>query len=163
MPIDTRDLKERYCALEKEALLALTPAILSEAFPQWNARCETFPYWLNRVPVFTVDETPTDYGDEGVNYIYTVNAALVVAHSTSDFVDESDLLWDFIVPHFIEYVDSRAHLQSAAFPDAMLYLRRASFVTGGYTELPGMDTVKRVGATFQFRNEFVKPLEQVYL
>lgn len=162
--VDVHALKLRYCALEKEALAALTPTILCEAFPNWNARCETFPYWLNRVPVFNAEEgAADDYGDEGAHYIYTLNAQLVVAHATSDLTTESDDLLDFLVPQVIEYFDSRAHLQSAAYPDALLYLRRASFVTGGYTEFPGMDAVKKVGATFQFRNEFVQPIEQAYL
>ena len=161
--IDARELKQRICAIEKEALLTLDPAIVSEAFPRWFVKCETFPYWINRIATFEAQEGDDDQGDEGVVYVYTVNALLVVAHVTSDVAGESDDLLDFVVPQFIEYFDERAHLQSDEFPDALLFLVRASFVTGGYTTLPGLAGVQAAGAAFQFRCEFRKSLEQAYL
>lgn len=161
--IDIPNLLNRIAAIEKEALLALEPSIISEAFPRWFARAETFPYWINRIATFEASEGEDDAGDEGVVYVYTVNAALLVAYVTSDVVGESDTLLDFVVPQFLEYFDERAHLQSDEYPDEMPFLVRASFVTGGYTTLPGNAGVQAAGAAFQLRCEFRKPLVQAYL
>lgn len=164
LTIDVSELKQRYCSLEKEALLSLNPSIVSEAFPRWYVKAETFPYWINRVPSLSAEEGADDYGDEGAIYVYTVNAVLVVAHVTSDIAGESDDLLDFVVPQVVEYIDARAHLQSEDFEDAMLFLRRASFVTGGYTTLPpSVGGVSQFGVAFQWRNVFEKAIEQVFL
>lgn len=166
MPIvDIKEAKQRMCALEKEALAALTPTILCEAFPRWVVKCETFPYWINRFPLFNAEEGAEDYGDEGAVYNYTITSMLIVAHSTSDWAGESEELMDFVTPQVIEYCDARAHMQSVAFPDALLYLRRFSFVTGGFTTVPrtvGNGGIAH-GVTFQWRTLFDKPIAQAYL
>lgn len=160
--IDIPNLLNRIAAIEREALLSLEPSIVSEAFPRWYVKCETFPYWVNRIFTFEASEGEDDAGDEGVVYTYAVNAMLVVAHVTSDVVGESDDLLNFVVPQFLEYFDERAHLQSDDYPDEMPFLVRASFVTGGYTTLPGNAGVQAAGAAFQLRCEFRKPLVQAY-
>lgn len=162
--INVAELKERACALEKEALLALTPSIVSEAFPRWIVKCELFPYWRNRVPTFAAEEADDDYGDEGAVYNYTVNSLLVIAHTTSDIAGESEDLMDFVVPQVVEYVDARAHLQSETFPEAMPWLERASFVTGGYTPAGfSVGGVACQGVAFQWNCKFRKRIHQFYL
>lgn len=163
--VDLQQTKQRLCALEREALAALTPPILCEAFPRWVVKCETFPYWINRFPIFSADEGASDYGDEGAVYPYTITSMLVIAHSTSDWAGESEDLMDFVTPQVIEYCDARAHMQSAAYPDALPFLRRFSFVTGGFTTVPrtvGNGGVAH-GVTFQWRATFDKAIQQAYL
>jgi hypothetical protein len=163
MPIvNVFELKKRFAALQKEALSAMTPAVTCEAFTNWYSSAETFPYWLNRVPTYDALEDANDYGDEGAVYVYTVNSVVLVGYTTSEFVAENDDLLDALVPQVIEYIDSRAHLQSATYTDAMLYLVRASFVTGGYTTIPGPGGAQCGGAAFQWRCEFRKPITQAY-
>lgn len=161
--INVGELKARLCAIEREALLALDPSIVTEAYPRWFAKPETFPYWLNRVQSYSAEEAPDDMGEEGEVYVAVMNAMLVVAHVTSDIAGESDDLLDVAVPQFIEYLDARAHLQSADYEDAMLYLIRASFVTAAYTTMPTTAGVQAFGAAFQIRCEFRKSLDQAYL
>lgn len=161
--IDFSELKQRYVSLEKEALAALTPSILCEAFPGWSARSETGHFWVNRTPLFSAQEDAGDYGDEGGVYIVTVNSIFAASPTMSNFVGESETLLDFITPQVIEYIDQRAHLQSEDYPDAMLYLVRASFETGGYTSLVGINGVAHDAVAFQWRNEFRLPLVQAYL
>lgn len=162
-PVDLSELKARLCSLEIEALAALTPSIVCEAFPRWSGRSETGSYWINRTPLFSAEEAPDDYGDEGAVYIYTVNSAFIAAPSMSNFVGETEDLLDFIAPQVVEYIDARAHLQSVDYPNAMLFLERASFLTGGFTTVPAVGGTQAEAAAFQWRCKFRKPIEQVYL
>lgn len=165
--VSVTDLKLRLCAIEREALAALTPTVLSTAYPRWTAKHDgDMPYWINRVFSFgTVEGYDADYGEELSLYEYMVATRLVVAHATAEYEGEVSEALDEYLPQVVEYTDSRELLQSASYLTPMPYLIRASFAQGvGFTLFsPSPGGVQQVGADFQWRCQFNRKLIQAYL
>lgn len=162
--VDVHNLKLRCCALEKEALAALSPTVAAFAYPRWFAKSEKFPYFINRIAAIRAEEGTDDYGEEMALLAYTVTTRLVVAHITAEYRGEVNEAIDEYLPQVIEYMDARELLQSVAYPLSMPYLIRASFSDGVGFNLfpPSLGGVSQVGADFNFRCEFVKSLTQAY-
>lgn len=168
--IDLADALRRFCALEKEALATLTNAdgnpVQCEAFPKWFVKCESMPYWCNRVgAVQAVDNPSEDYGEEFNTYFYTIVSRLVVAHLTADYAGEVDEAIAIYVPIVIQYVEARELLQSVSYPVAAINLRFASFQNGtGYATFPpSVGGAIQVGCEFIWRLEFDQDVVPAYL
>lgn len=160
-------LKLRLCAIEVEALAALSPAVTCSAYPRWTAKHDgDFPYWINRVLNFrTVEGYDVDYGEELEVYEYIVASRLIVAHVTAEYEGEVSEALDEMLPQVVEYADARELLQSAAYTTPMPYLLRASFAQGtGFSIFPPAPSgTQQVGAEFQWRCQFNKKLTQAYV
>lgn len=165
--VDLFNLKERVCALEKEALAALTPSVTANAYPRWYLKNEAGgkPYFINRIAAFTTEEGFDDEGEEMSVYVYTVACRLVVAHVTADYSGELAEANDDYLTQVIEYIDEHELAQSAAYPTAMPYLTRLSSTGGvGFAIFPASPGgVQQAGAEFSFRAAFDKSLIQAYL
>lgn len=160
------EAKERLCAIEVEAMLALDSPLSSLALPTWNQKGAVPPFWLNRVvAVQVIEGYADDYGEELSLYRYTLGARLIVAHITGDYEGEVSEANDIILPQVIEYLDARELLQSETFLDPMDYLQRAHFIQGtGFTAFPSsVAGTAWVGADFQWECDFVKQLVQAYI
>lgn len=165
--VNVTTLKLRLCAIEVEALAALTPTVTSSAYPRWTARHDgDYPYWINRVFSFAaVEGYDVDYGEEMVVYDYVVATRLVVAHATAEYEGEVSEALDEYLPQVVEYLDARELLQSASYLTPMPYLIRASFAQGSGFGIFGASPggVQQVGCEFQWRCQFNKQLVQAYI
>lgn len=163
--IDTKELMDRICAIEVEALNALLPPIASTASPIWGWQQEQMPYWRNRITSAQLITTPNDDGEEMEMYQYSITAALNYAHYGSGYNGERDEEIFRLIPQVIEYFDAREVLQSNAFPDGMNFLQKAWFMSVSAYDQQGLSagggTV--IGPTFQFTCIFSKYLAQAYL
>lgn len=160
--VDLGAAKARLCALEVEALLAMTTPKQSYAFPRWFVKTTQFPYWINRSGRVL---SGSGIGEEGDLYTYTLVGRLVWGHITAGYEGEYDEAIDDAVPQIIEYTDARELMQSATYPTALLYLQRFSFIDGtGYMMFPPSAAgIQQVGAEFTWRCEFSLPNIQAYL
>jgi len=168
MPIPSLiELKTRGAAMEKEACAALSPAITCEAVPRWFFRSEAFPYWLNRIGPFHAVLDPVEgLGEEYGVYAYTWIAAFIVGHTMADVVGANETLVDTLIPQFVDWVDTHAWLQSAAYSSGMAMLRDVHFVSApsGLAQFaPISGGVELVGVQFQIECTFEKPLIQAYI
>jgi hypothetical protein len=165
--IRVTDLKLRLCAIEMEALAAMTPSTSSTAYPRWTAKHDgEYPYWINRVfSLAAVEGYDVDYGEEMSVYEYVIATRLVVAHVTAEYEGEVSEALDEYLPQVVEYADSRELLQSDSYSTPMPYLIRASFAQGvGFNIFsPSPGGVQQLGAEFQWRCQFNRKLTQAYI
>lgn len=166
VPIDVGDLLDRHCALEVEALAALSPSVACDAVPRWVYAQERTPYWMNRIvtmePELAYD---ADAGEEATVEVLTVEMQLVYAPIQSGMDGEVEAALNAALPQMVAYFRRRAWLQTVAFPTPMPYLRSAVItLASGATPLPATpDGGQKVGLLFRSRCEFITPLDQMYL
>lgn len=161
MAINVEALMLRLAALEKEALGALSPAVIADAVPRFVWAQEAFPYFTNRLGAIGVDEDSEDFD------VYTIDvvARLVIGHVTEGYVGETDTRLQTWIPHLIQYVNKRQLLQSAAYPLALDDITQARVVScTGFTIFANtIIGATQVGTEFTIRAEFEMPIEQQYL
>lgn len=164
MAIDASELLARVCAIEVEALNALTPPIASTAAPRWLYQQEACPYWRNRIVSVQLITDALDDGQEVDTYRYTVGAALHYANVSAGYDGEKDEDILAIVPQLIQYFDERELLQSASYLTPMAFLRLSYFQAGeGYVTFPyGAAGGVQIGPTFTYTCIFDRLITQAY-
>lgn len=163
--IDIKTAKLRICAIEKEALLALSTPITSYAYPRWYAKPEFSgtPWWVNRVAEFNSDEGADDYGEEMAIYQYTIVSRLIAGPEQAEYTGELADALDDAIPQIVEYFDAREMLQSTSYTVMLSYLRRANFTNGIGFATPNHNGAPVVAADFRWSLEFEMALTQSYL
>lgn len=163
--VDIKTAKLRICAIEKEALLALSTPITSYAYPRWYAKPEMSgtPWWVNRVAEFGSYEGVDDDGEEMAIYNYTLISRLIIGSEQAEYTGELADALDDAIPQIVEYLDAREMLQSASYTTMLAYLRRAHFASGIGFAVASHNGANVVCADFRWNLEFEKSLTQAYL
>lgn len=163
MTVNVEELMLRMVAQEKEAMAALSPAVIVDAVPLFVWAQEAFPYFTNRLGTITVaqDEDSEDFDV----YTYEVTLRLVIGHVTEGYKGETDTRLQRWIPHLIKFFNERELLQSAAYPLALDALTRARVAscTGFAVFANSIVGSQQVGTEITVRCEFEEPIEQQYL
>lgn len=162
MAIDLESALLRLCAIEKEALAALSPTVLSDAYPRFYFAGESFPYFTHRLGPMNVDADSEDFDI----YVYDVVIRLVIGHITSGYAGENDEKLQEWLPQLVEYINERELLQSATYATELTALTRARVVSAtGYAVFvnSAIGSTQQVGTEITVRLEFEEDITQAYL
>lgn len=160
MAIDLQNLLLRLCAIEEEALAALS--MPSDAIPRFWFAGEAFPYLTHRLGTIAVGEDSEDFDTYDVDVVIR----LVIGHITSGYKGENDDKLTTWLPQLINYIDERELAQSAAYPTELTDLIRIRVVSStGYAVFvnSAIGNVQQVGTEITVRAEFEKDITQAYL
>ena len=156
--VDMQNLLLRVAALEKEGLSSIS--VTCDAKPFFIFQQETFPYWTNRIPPFTIEPD-----SENIDvYTFDIIARLVVDHRTAGYRGEPEALLYRCIPTMIGYFNARELLQSAAYLAEPLDLiqARVTAVEGlRIYETSGLSALQ-VGTEFTITCTVPVYLEQAY-
>lgn len=160
MPLNYTELLLRVAALEKEALAAMTPAVVADAVPYFLHTQEAFPYFTNRIGGDAIESDSHDFDRDEI----TVLMRLVIGHATEGYTGEPETKLYTYMPQIKEYINERELLQSAAYPTAMLSLIE-SRITGhnGFRVFQNVGlSATQVGTEFTLTCSFDESIEQAY-
>ena len=163
MTIDLAGTLLRACAIQREAMLALSTPVTADAYEYFLHVQSVYPYFINRVGAWEIDPDSEDFDI----YNHTLIMRLVIGHITSGYEGEHDGNLQLYIPHITTYFNQRELLQSAAYPTRPddLTQARCSDGTGlqffKHTGING-ETLQ-VGTEWTLRCTFEEIIEQQYL
>lgn len=158
--LDYNNLLNRVAALQKEALLSLTPAVTADAVPYFIHTQETFPYFTNRIGGDDIQYDSEEFDRDTL----VVTMRLVVGHITSGYVGEPESNLYTYIPALKTYFNEREMLQSAAYTTAMTGLIRARVTAHlGFRVFQNAGiSAQQVGTEFTLTCEFDESIDQAY-
>lgn len=158
------DVLLRLVAIEKEAYTALTTDTV-DAYPYFFVAAEKAPYWTNRLASLPI----TDDGSEVEDVYAPVFIARFIAGQVTSGVrttakNEREYELYELIPYFVEYLNSRELLQSAAYPARPDDTFRARcFEVAGFRIFENSGTgTQQYGTEFSIRIDRDEYLTQVY-
>lgn len=154
------DMLLRLVAIEKEASTALFGRSY-DAYPYFFVAAEKAPYWTNRLASLPITDDGSEVEDV---YAPVFIARVIMGNVTSGMKGEREYELYELIPYFVEYVNARELLQSAAYParpDDMF--RARCFEVAGFRIFENSGTgTQQYGTEFQIRIDRDELLTQVY-
>jgi hypothetical protein len=145
-------------------------AIIQEVFPNAEVSTdplfagETFPYFVVRAGAITDGVTADDESEELDGITVNMIVRHVIGHITQGYRGETAVEMYSEVGLLLNTFHSRDLLQSATYPEAMLHIDEARFVSGaGFAVIESSGIgVMQVGTEHVIRCEFTYGNEQDY-
>lgn len=161
MAIDLQSALDRLCAIEKEALAALSTPVTADAVPYMMHQQESFPYFTHRMGTDEVDRDSQSISTHEAEIVIR----LVVGHIQEGYRGQPEGTLYAYIPVLIAKINARARLQSATYTTALTGLvdaRVTSCAGLRIYETAGIQ-VRQVGTEFTVVCSFVDDLTQDYL
>jgi hypothetical protein len=163
--IDINELLLRCCAIEIEALAALTTPVSADATHTFFYTQEDYPYFTHRVAGITLDEGVSDYGEEFDSFVVDVTIRMIIGFATEGYIGDIDTTLYSYISQVMNYYQTHELLQSAAYATAQTDLVRARIVANrGLLLIESAGVAGRlVGTEYTLRAEFESETDQAYL